>query len=219
MKTEIYNHQDKLIPGKTLSLLHTVVCDDDISGLVSIPVETLKSMYEDSVEKEKTLFATLHETALCEWEEAAAQTQMILHAIEYSRAAKRIKHTANQWVVDEYKAHVRSNMVYIMQYRIDEDTRYDSEARTNVPIAWRVSWSIMPQSPSGEPCKQALDGQYRKKFSSRPDAEKYIQGRVRAYEHLFTEISPPIPEGLTKFFTVSDVLLPGYSLKGQEVAQ
>ena len=38
----------------------------------------------------------------------------------------------------------------------------------------------------------------------------YIQGRIKAYSHLFTEISPPIPKDLEKSFMVHGYLLPGY---------
>ena len=46
--------------------------------------------------------------------------------------------------------------------------------------------------------------------AAREEAEKYIQGRIKAYSHLFTEISPPIPKDLEKSFMVHGYLLPGY---------
>ena len=45
---------------------------------------------------------------------------------------------------------------------------------------------------------------------------KYLEGRKKAYSHLFTEISPPIPKQYEKHFTVHGALLPGYTLEGQE---
>ena len=42
--------------------------------------------------------------------------------------------------------------------------------------------------------------------------EKYLQGRIAAHAHLFTEISPPIPEEHQKRFYVNGVLLPGYTV-------
>ena len=35
-------------------------------------------------------------------------------------------------------------------------------------------------------------------FKDKAEAEKYIQGRIKAYSHLFTEISPPIPKEYEK---------------------
>ena len=43
--------------------------------------------------------------------------------------------------------------------------------------------------------------------------EKYLQGRIKAYSHLFTEISPPIPENEQKRFCINGVLLPGYTVE------
>ena len=43
--------------------------------------------------------------------------------------------------------------------------------------------------------------------------EKYLQGRIAAYAHLFTEISPPIPEEHKRRFYVNSVLLPGYTVE------
>lgn len=53
--------------------------------------------------------------------------------------------------------------------------------------------------------------------------EKYLQGRINAYAHLFKEISPPIPAEHEKRFCVNGVLLPGYTMEApkrtpQEVA-
>ena len=42
--------------------------------------------------------------------------------------------------------------------------------------------------------------------------EKYLQGRIAAYSHLFTEISPPIPADARQRFCVNGVLLPGYTV-------
>ena len=46
--------------------------------------------------------------------------------------------------------------------------------------------------------------------------DKYLQGRINAYAHLFTEISPPIPKGEEKRFSVNGILLPGYTVEVPE---
>lgn len=46
--------------------------------------------------------------------------------------------------------------------------------------------------------------------------EKYLQGRIQAYAHLFTEISPPIPLGEQGRFSVNGVLLPDYTVETPE---
>ena len=49
--------------------------------------------------------------------------------------------------------------------------------------------------------------------------EKYLQGRIAAYAHLFTEISPPIPEDDQRRFYVNGVLLPGYTVETPELTR
>jgi len=46
--------------------------------------------------------------------------------------------------------------------------------------------------------------------------QKYLNGRIKAHSHLFTEISPPIPKEYAKHFQVNGQLLPGYTVQGQE---
>lgn len=43
--------------------------------------------------------------------------------------------------------------------------------------------------------------------------DKYLQGRINTYAHLFTEISPPVPKGEEKRFSVNGILLPGYTVE------
>ena len=49
--------------------------------------------------------------------------------------------------------------------------------------------------------------------------EKYLNGRIKAYDHLFTEISPPIPQEYAEYFKVNGMLLPGYTVEGEEPPQ
>ena len=50
-------------------------------------------------------------------------------------------------------------------------------------------------------------------------AIKYLDGRKKAYSHLFTEISPPIPKEYEKSFMVHEHLLPGYVTEKMQKAQ
>ena len=49
--------------------------------------------------------------------------------------------------------------------------------------------------------------------------EKYLNGRIKAYEKLFTEISPVIPPEYAEQFRVNGQLLPGYTVEGEEIKQ
>ncbi len=64
-----------------------------------------------------------------------------------------------------------------------------------------------------------IAGQDRKVFSDKAAMEKYLNGRIKAYDRLFTEISPPIPQEYAEHFKVNGMLLPGYTIEGEEPPQ
>ena len=99
--------------------------------------------------------------------------------------------------------------VYQMTCSIWEDTKYDRETKQSVPIAWYVTWEVRIHSPKqGYGAKIA--GQNQKRYTDKNAAIKYLDGRKKAYSHLFTEISPPIPKEYEHHFMVHGTLLPGY---------
>ena len=68
----------------------------------------------------------------------------------------------------------------------------------------------------GDASKQKIAGQERKVFASREALDKYLHGRIKAYQHLFTEIFPPVPPEYAECFKVNGCLLPDYVVEGQE---
>lgn len=44
---------------------------------------------------------------------------------------------------------------------------------------------------------------------------KYLAGRIKAYDRLFTETMPPIPKEYAEPFKVNGLLLPGYAIEGE----
>lgn len=74
------------------------------------------------------------------------------------------------------------------------------------------------RSPKHGHCVE-IAGQRRKRYTDKAAAEKYIEGRKKAFAHYFKEISPPIPQGYAEYFKVNGVLLPGYTIEGQEPEQ
>ena len=60
--------------------------------------------------------------------------------------------------------------------------------------------------------------QAERSFKTKDEMDKYIEGRIKAYSHLFTEISPPIPDELLRPFTLHGHLLPGYT-KASEITK
>ncbi|EGT5374100.1 TPA: antirestriction protein ArdA, partial [Clostridioides difficile] len=107
--------------------------------------------------------------------------------------------------------------VYQMNYYIYENTRYDKEAQKSIPYSWTLTWSVRTNSPSRTQAKIA--GQDRKVFTDKAAMEKYLNGRIKAYDRLFTEISPPIPQEYADYFKVNGMLMPDYTIEGEDPPQ
>ena len=212
-----YEH-DNLDPAESMRIERRMYFESekaDISTLTALPLEQLKKMREESAAAEQTIFESLQEHAAA-WEEQAGKTLLFDKAIEYTRTPT-VKHTSNQWEAEEYH-HAISNMVYQMNYHIYENTRYDRETKQSVPYSWSLTWSVRTNSPDGY--RQArIAGQDRKVFADKAAMEKYLNGRIKAYSHLFIEISPPIPQEYAQQFKVNGQLLPGYTIEGEEPEQ
>ena len=195
---------DYLTEGSKIKLEHSIYVDEtDMSDLVSKPIEKLQAMRDSSVAKEKTAFEKVRQTAQ-DWEKQAAVTRRYDMAIEYLKMPE-VSHTSNKWEKDKDKFYYNriSNRVYKMFYDIYERSSYRTGAKK-----FDVSWSIYTNSPKKN-YNLNVAGQERV-CSTREEAEKYIQGRIKAYSHLFTEISPPIPNEYESPFRVYGQLLPGY---------
>lgn len=207
-----------LEPGSHLSIQRHVFIHSrnlDIGDLVKLPLETLKEKETDSVAKEKALHSKIEDLEL-DWEEQAKMTIRLRSAQEYLRVPA-IEHTFNQWMKREYDWYELSNMVYKMTYRISEGTLWRSNQRPP-PTCWDLAWSLVfntPKNPDHTGSGRKIAGQ-DKRFVEKADMEKYLQGRIKAYAHLFMEISPPIPEEHQKRFFVNGVLLPGYTVDSPE---
>jgi hypothetical protein len=139
---------------------------------------------------------------------------LIDRAMEYVKT-KAIEHTGNVWKPDGYgHGQEISNMVYKMYHYVHEDTKYDRETKQSVPVAWYLTWAVRTQTV--EHYSGAVAGQDRKRFTDKAAMEKYLQGRIKTYSHLFTELSPSIPKEYERYFCVNGQLLPGYRVEGQE---
>ena len=101
---------------------------------------------------------------------------------------------------------------------ISENTRYDSAAQKSIPYSWTLRWGLYTNAPHGNQ-REKIAGQDRKVFASREELDKYLNGRIKAHEHYFTEISPAIPKEYADCFKVNGCLLPGYTIEGEEPAK
>ena len=218
MSYSSYDHDD-LEPASTMRIERRIYFESgkaDLSEMVKLPLAELLSLRAESAAAEQEVFDRLKEQATA-WEEQAGRTLFLDKALEYARTLP-VTHTANQWEApDEYR-HIRSNMVYQMDYSISENTRYDSAAQKSVPYSWTLRWGLYTNAPHGNPMEK-IAGQERKVFSSREELDKYLNGRIKAHDHYFTEISPAIPKEYADCFKVNGCLLPGYTIEGEEPAK
>ena len=218
MSYSSYDHDD-LEPASTMRIERRIYFESgkaDLSEAVKLPLAELLSLRAESAAAEQEVFDRLKEQAAA-WEEQAGRTLLLDKALEYARTLP-VTHTANQWEVpDEYR-HIRSNMVYQMDYSISENTRYDSAAQKSIPYSWTLRWGLYTNAPHGNQ-REKIAGQDRKVFASREELDKYLNGRIKAHDHYFTEISPAIPKEYADCFKVNGCLLPGYTIEGEEPAK
>ena len=211
--------RDDLEPASTMRIERRIYFESgkaDLSEMVKLPLAELLSLRAESAAAEQEVFDRLKEQAAA-WEEQAGRTLFLDKALEYARTLP-VTHTANQWEApDEYR-HIRSNMVYQMDYSISENTRYDSAAKKSIPYSWTLRWSLYTNAPHGNR-REKIAGQDRKVFASREELDKYLNGRIKAHDHYFTEISPAIPKEYADCFKVNGCLLPGYTIEGEEPAK
>ena len=213
-----YEH-DRLDPADGMKIERKIYFEEskaDISGLTALSMEQLQAMREESAAAEQAVFEALQQQATA-WEVQAGKTLVIDKAIEYARTPA-VKHTSNEWEVSDYGHHLMSNRVYQMRYHISENTRYDREKEQSIPYSWTLTWSVRTNSPDGYG-QAKIAGQDRKVFADKAAMEKYLNGRIKAYANLFTEISPPIPQEYAEHFKVNGLLLPGYTIEGEERPQ
>jgi len=210
---------DRLTEGETLKIVHTIWysdynADPHLTPLVKQTAAELQKQLTASKGQEKTIYEKL-KAAVTEWDRQAAQTVLLEKAIEYVQTPE-VSHTANEWKRQKDGTWEISNRVYQMRYRFDPVPQ--SEA---VRVSWRLKYNA-PQQPGNPRYANSwgdslnIAGQDKKLYDNVDAAQRYIQGRFNLYAHLFTELSPPVPDDCTRMFTVNGKLLPGYTLAPAE---
>ena len=218
MSYSSYDH-DNLEPANIMRIERRMYFESgkaDLSEVVKLPLAEILSLRAESAAAEQEIFDRL-KTQAAAWEEQAGRTLFLDKALEYARTLP-VTHTSNQWEAQGDFLRVRSNAVYKMTYSISENTRYDSTAKKSVPYSWTLRWSIYTNAP-GSYRQARIAGQDRKVFASREELDKYLNGRIKAHQHLFTEISPVIPKKYADYFKVNGLLLPGYTIEGEAPQQ
>lgn len=157
MSYSSYDHDD-LELASTMRIERRIYFESgkaDLSEMVKLPLAELLSLRAESAAAEQEVFDRLKEQAAA-WEEQAGKTLFLDKALEYARTLP-VTHTANQWEApDEYR-HIRSNMVYQMDYSISENTRYDSTAKNPFPTRGRSAGAFIPTRPTETNGKRSPD--------------------------------------------------------------
>ena len=212
----IYIGNGRLIPGKQLTIDDSTNsgCADTVAELVKLPEETIKERLEASIEAEKLAVKKLSDAVADEWAPHARATTELREALEYLRT-RPVKHTSNQWINEggfyDYRI---SNMVYVMHIQAWEKTEFDHSTKKSNVTGWYVTWSVYLNYY--ESYRKTIAEQQKKLYRDMAAAVKYLEGRCKEYSHLFTAISPPVPEEYAEYFKVNGVLLPGYIIAGEQ---
>lgn len=208
----VYDYKDEIFPGSSITVSHSLylASDADLSFYSKTVRNDLAEKLAESKAKEREIFAKA-KAVLAEWAEYAAETAKIENVIEWMDTAP-IEHTNNEWREVHRSSSTehmtRSNAVYKQWYNLYTYTRWrDGE---EIPVKYEVSWSVNINHPN----KYAeIAGQQNKKFDTLEAAEKYLQGRIKAYNHLFQEEWPVVPAKYKDIFCVNGLLLPGYTVE------
>ena len=219
----VYHYTDKHEAGVRFEVNREVEFDSyyvdksDLAELVKLPLAELQSKRKDSVAEEKTAFQGV-QAAADQWTTQAVQTMLLDRAIEYVQTPE-VKHTNNEWKPIKDGQMEISNLVYVMRYKISQQTEGSHKGQ------WLATWGIAinhPAHPKTEKYYWSGDVMVvevkKKYYNGEADAQHYIQGRFDLYAHLFTELSPPIPDKYKRHFCINGVLLPGYTVAPPERA-
>ena len=193
----------RLLPGYSLKMEHSVNnrYDTDLTSLIVKGMDELVVMRDNNIELENIAYSNI-QAAFKVWENIALNTGLYDRAIAYLKVPE-VSHTSNKWVQGDNGYFHKSNRVYEMSYKMWESDSW----RTNKP-KWEIRWQIYTNSPIQNNSYRIVERE--KVCNTKEEAEKYIQGRIKAYSKLFAEINPPIPKEYEKSFMVFNHLLPGY---------
>ena len=102
-----YDH-DKLETAETMRIerrIYFEAKDGEIAPYVSLPLEQLHAMREESAAAEQAIFNDLSSRAAA-WEEQAGRTLLLDKTLEYVRTP-HVQHTANEWQTTEHTGYIR----------------------------------------------------------------------------------------------------------------
>ena len=180
----------------------------DFKPFLNVPVKDLEKQLKESQAEEKKVFEEMKK-AVTAWDEHGAQTLLLQKAIEYLKTPE-VTHTRNEWQRHKDGSWEISNLVYKMTFNI---VKSGDE--------WKLTWELSYTAPGlsqgywgyTRSPRERIEYEGSKKYKTMEGAQKYIQSKFDQYAPCFESLSPPIPQGEERRFSVNGILLPGYTVE------
>ena len=95
-------------------------------------------------------------------------------------------------------------------------TKWDATAKEQRHVFYSLYWSLYIRAPKEKERAgdlfEKIAGQ-EKKFKTKEEMEKYLAGRIKAYDHLFQEEFPVVPKEYAEMFMFHGMVKPGYRIE------
>src|SRR5574344_1557904 len=215
-KFNIYSYGCDLKSGNNIKLDISISPKEE---LLNNEVDELikKNSLQDNLNKlkdeELQIYNELLES-MNKWIDKAKEIKMYEMAINYN-GIKEVDHTYNEWVEKKDGSWITisiSNRVYKMYFRIYQNVDYKTKEITSYELGYCVNINEYDNYYK-EWRSKTIASQERKKFTDEEKMNKYIEGRKKAFSHLFQEVNPAIPKEHESLFKVNGVLLPDYKIE------
>lgn len=215
LKYKVYDYADNLFPGQELKIHHIVHTHEEAEKtyipniLHNRSMDEIDKEIEFGIAREIQLFENLKK-AVKEWENQAALTAYFKEARKFFDM-KPISHTGNKWTAinEDSTWQRRSNAVYEMFYRINEHTKWSAEKQAFIPAKYDLYWDLTIHAPF---VKNKFVAGQEKTYKVKEEMEKYLAGRIKAYDHLFQEEYPIVPKEYAEMFMFHGMVKPGYTI-------
>jgi hypothetical protein len=187
-----------------------------------------KEMIQNGIELKKQnlkkeLFNLLQDLGACDLEldmiKLSKEIEQKNADISKKERAILLDGTMNKWTGDPKVGCIREyeeikNMVYKMHFRVYTRTQYISSRKESAVLNYEVSWAVGFNSDTlnSNYCSTIQGVKRTFKADEYETMLKYIEGRKKAYKHLFLESRPQIPADKKEVAMLHDVLLEGFRI-------
>ena len=212
MSYSSYDHDD-LELASTMRIERRIYFESgkaDLSEMVKLPLAELLSLRAESAAAEQEVFDRLKEQAAA-WEEQAGKTlfwtkplnmpgRFPSPTLQTSGSPDDTAISAATWFTRWITPFPRTPGM-------------TAPPKNPFPTRGHSAGAFIPTRLAETGGKRSPD-RIGKSFASREELDKYLNGRIKAHEHYFTEISPAIPKEYADCFKVNGCLLPATPSRG-----